>query len=82
MASGTHRNYIRHIVRPPPPGALPAGWWMALREIIGRLVEGILGVITMLASFITMLTSKERKCIHDLIAGTVVLHDPNEVLQR
>jgi uncharacterized RDD family membrane protein YckC len=58
-----------------------AGWgWMALREIIGRFVEGILSIITLLLSLILMLTSKERKSLHDLIAGTVVLRDPNKVL--
>ncbi|HEY5170654.1 MAG TPA: RDD family protein [Acidimicrobiia bacterium] len=58
-----------------------ATWgWMALREIIGRLVEGILSIITLLASFILMCAGKERKTIHDHIAGTVVLHDPNHVL--
>jgi uncharacterized RDD family membrane protein YckC len=58
-----------------------ATWgWMALREIVGRLVEGILSIITLLASFILMCAGKERKTIHDHIAGTVVLHDPNHVL--
>lgn len=57
-----------------------ATWgWMALREIIGRLAEGILSIITLLASFILMCAGKERKTIHDHIAGTVVLHDPNHV---
>jgi uncharacterized RDD family membrane protein YckC len=55
-------------------------WWMALREIVGRFVEGILSIITLILSFILMLTSKERKSLHDLIAGTVVLYDPNKVL--
>jgi uncharacterized RDD family membrane protein YckC len=53
---------------------------MALREVIGRIVEGILSIITLLLSFILMCTGKERKTIHDHIAGTVVLHDPNHVL--
>lgn len=58
-----------------------AGWgWMALREIVGRLVEGILSLITLLVSFILMCTRPDRKAIHDLIAGTIVLHDPNKVL--
>jgi uncharacterized RDD family membrane protein YckC len=58
-----------------------ASWgYMALREIIGRFVEGILSIITLLISFILMLTGKERKTIHDMIAGTVVLHDPNKAL--
>ena len=58
-----------------------AGWgWMALREIIGRIVEGILSIITLLVSFILMLATRERKSLHDFIAGTVVLHDPDKVL--
>jgi uncharacterized RDD family membrane protein YckC len=55
-------------------------WWMALREIIGRLVEGILSIITLAVSFILMCTRPDRRSIHDLIAGTVVLYDPNKVL--
>ena len=58
-----------------------AGWGsMALREVIGSIAEGILSIITQLVSFILMLTRKDRQCLHDLIAGTVVLHDPNKVL--
>jgi uncharacterized RDD family membrane protein YckC len=58
-----------------------AGWgWMALREVIGRFIEGILSIITLLVSFILMCTGRERKTIHDYIAGTVVLHDPSNVL--
>jgi uncharacterized RDD family membrane protein YckC len=64
----------------PETGRIAGWWWMALREVVGRLVEGILAVITLLLSFILMLTSKERKSLHDMIAGTVVLHDPNRVL--
>jgi uncharacterized RDD family membrane protein YckC len=57
-----------------------ASWGtMALREIIGRLVEAIL-FITELVSFILMLTRPDRRCLHDLVAGTVVVHDPNKVL--
>lgn len=58
-----------------------AGWgWMALREIVGRFVEGILSLITEIVSFILFLSTKERRSLHDMIAGTVVLHDPNKVL--
>ena len=58
-----------------------ASWgYMALREIIGRIVDGILSFITGLISFIMMLTGKERKTLHDMVAGTVVLYDPNKVL--
>jgi len=59
-----------------------AGWgWMALRETIGRLAEAVL-LITEIASFILMCVTRERKCIHDLIAGTVVLRDPDKVLEN
>jgi uncharacterized RDD family membrane protein YckC len=60
-----------------------AGWgWMALREIIGRLADGILAIITQLLSFIFMLSRPDRRTLHDLIAGTVVLHDPRKVLAK
>ena len=58
-----------------------AGFWhMALREIAGGIIEGILGFITEITSFVLMVAGRERKAIHDYIAGTVVLHDPNKVL--
>lgn len=57
-----------------------AGWGtMALRETIGRIVDGIL-MITALVSFILMLTRPDRRCLHDLVAGTVVVQDPDKVL--
>jgi len=64
----------------PETGRPATFWYMALREVVGRLAEGILGGITELVSFILMCTSKERKCLHDYVAGTVVLHDPNKVI--
>jgi uncharacterized RDD family membrane protein YckC len=36
--------------------------------------------VTLLVSFILICTGKERKTLHDYIAGTVVLHDPSHVL--
>lgn len=58
-----------------------ADWgWMALREIVGGFIEGLLSIITELISFILMVSRPDRRCIHDLIAGTVVLYDPNKVL--
>ena len=57
-----------------------AGWgWMALREIVGRFIESIIFLIA-IASFILMAASRERRSLHDLIAGTVVLRDLNKVL--
>jgi uncharacterized RDD family membrane protein YckC len=54
--------------------------YMALRDIVGRIVDGILSIITELISFIFMLSRPDRKTLHDPIAGTVVVHDPNKVL--
>lgn len=60
-----------------------AGWgWMALRETIGRIADGILSIITEILSLIFMLSRPDRKTLHDMVAGTVVLHDPDKVLSR
>jgi uncharacterized RDD family membrane protein YckC len=64
----------------PQQGRPATFWWMALREIVGRLVDGILGFITQLVSLILLLTTKERKCLHDMVAGTIVLHDPGNLI--
>jgi uncharacterized RDD family membrane protein YckC len=53
---------------------------MALRDIVGGIVQGILSVITLLVSFILFLTRPDRRTIADLIASTVVVYDPNKVL--
>ncbi len=58
-----------------------AGFWhMALREIVGRIVDGILSLITEITSFVLFVSGKEHKSLHDHVAGTVVLYDPNKVL--
>jgi uncharacterized RDD family membrane protein YckC len=60
-----------------------ASWGvMALREIVGRICEGILFGIPGLIGFIMMLSSKERRALHDMIATTTVLYDPNKVLDQ
>ena len=43
---------------------------------------GALGAIIGVISLILMLTRPDRKTIQDLVAGTVVLYDPNNVLSR
>ena len=64
-----------------PESNRPASWgWMALREIIGRLLEGLLWVISLITSFVLMCATKDRKTIHDYIGGTVVVYDPNKIL--
>ena len=66
----------------PEDNRVAGFWWMALRETIGRIADSILGIITELISFIFMLTRSDRKCLHDLVAGTVVLRDPDKVLAK
>jgi uncharacterized RDD family membrane protein YckC len=63
----------------PETSTVPGWGTMALRDIVGRILEGILG-ITELVSFILFVTRPDRRTIHDLVAGTVVVHDPNKVL--
>jgi uncharacterized RDD family membrane protein YckC len=53
---------------------------MALREIIGRIVENFF-FIPAIISFVFMLTRPDRMTIHDLIAGTIVVHDPGKVME-
>jgi uncharacterized RDD family membrane protein YckC len=66
----------------PDTRTVPGFWRMALREIVGRFVEGLLSLITEVTSFVLFVASKDRKSLHDHIAGTVVLYDPDKVLAR
>jgi uncharacterized RDD family membrane protein YckC len=66
----------------PETNRVPGFWIMALREVCGSIVEGILGIVTQITSFVLMVAGRERKSIHDYIAGTVVLYDPDKVLAR
>jgi uncharacterized RDD family membrane protein YckC len=53
---------------------------MALRDVIGGIVQGILGFITELVSLIFFLTDERNRNIPDRIATTIVVYDPNGVL--
>lgn len=53
---------------------------MALRNIVGGLAQGILSIITGLVSFVLFLSRADRKSLPDLIASTVVVHDPDKRL--
>ncbi len=64
----------------PETGNVAGWWWMALREIVGCFIEGFLGPITLVVSFVLMVSGRERKCLHDYIAGTVVVRDSTMVL--
>lgn len=57
------------------------GWWtMALREVVGHTLEGF--IVTAVISLILMLARPDHRTLHDLIASTVVVHDPNRVLAQ
>lgn len=56
-----------------------AGFWrMALRNIVGEIVEGIF--ILPIVGFIMFLVTGKRQSLHDVIGGTTVVYDPNKVL--
>jgi uncharacterized RDD family membrane protein YckC len=70
-----------HVV--PKEGGTPVGFGtMALRNIVGGIVQGILGWITALISFILFLTRDLHQPFTDLIAGTTVVHDPTDVYDQ
>jgi len=66
----------------PEDNRVATFWWMALRETVGIILDAILWIVTELISLIFMLTRPDRRTLHDLVAGTVVLHDPNKVLSQ
>jgi uncharacterized RDD family membrane protein YckC len=66
----------------PETNRVPGFWIMALREVAGGILENLLGMITLITSFVLMVAGRERKSIHDYIAGTVVVYDPDKVLAR
>jgi uncharacterized RDD family membrane protein YckC len=53
---------------------------MALRDIVGRIVDGIASIITALVSFIMFVSGDKHQSLHDKVAGTTVVYDPNKVL--
>ncbi len=64
-----------------PADGRVAGWGtMALRDFVGGIVQGILGFITGIVSFVLFLTGKKHQSIPDLLASTVVVYDPNKIL--
>ena len=64
----------------PETNKVAGFWYMALREIVGRICDGILSLITEITSFVLFVAGKEHKSLHDHIAGTIVLYDPDKVL--
>jgi uncharacterized RDD family membrane protein YckC len=65
----------------PETGKVAGFWYMALREIVGHVLLGaILTFITEITSFVLFVAGRKHQALHDLIAGTVVLRDPDKVL--
>lgn len=59
-------------------GSTPGIGPMILRELIGSLIYGItLGIAAIISAFMVGLR-KDKRAIHDLIAGTYVTHEPPE----
>lgn len=59
----------------------PVGWGrMALRDIVGGIVQGILSIITAIVSFVLFVSGERHQSIPDKIATTVVVYDPNKVM--
>jgi len=53
---------------------------MALRDIVGRIVESVFFGIGGVVSFIMFLANKDHRSLSDMIGSTVVIHDPNGIL--
>jgi uncharacterized RDD family membrane protein YckC len=63
----------------PAEGKTPGFGRMALREIIGRFCGAVFGIMAVV-SFVLFLSRDDHRAIHDLVGGTIVVHDPNKVL--
>jgi uncharacterized RDD family membrane protein YckC len=61
-------------------GNVPDFGRMALREVVGRLADVILGPITLAVSFAIFLTGVKRQSLHDLVARTTVVRDSGKGL--
>jgi hypothetical protein len=78
----------------PYQGAVPAGMYVdqasglllpdgtQLASPGRRIGAWFLSLITEITSFVMFVASMDHKSLHDQIAGTVVLYDPNKVLAR
>lgn len=63
----------------PATGQVATFGTMALRDIVGSAIVENLAILP-LVSFIMFLATGKKQSLHDVIGGTVVLHDPNDVL--
>jgi uncharacterized RDD family membrane protein YckC len=66
----------------PADGRVASWGGMALRDFVGGIVQGLLSLITAIVSFVLFLSGKQHKSLLDLVGGTVVVYDPNKVLDN
>ena len=64
----------------PADGRVADWGTMALRNIVGYIAQGILSFVSGIISFGLFVGTKRHQSLPDLIGSTVVLHDPNGVL--
>lgn len=63
----------------PETGQIATFGTMALRDIVGQGIVGSIAIVNII-SFVMFLATGKRQALHDVIGGTVVLYDPNNVL--
>lgn len=63
----------------PDQQQVPGFWRSVLRNVVGYVVENLIWIVSVV-SFVLFLANSEHKSLHDMIGGTLVLHDPNKVL--
>jgi uncharacterized RDD family membrane protein YckC len=64
----------------PDQQQMPGFWRSVLRNFVGGFVERLVFPIIAIVSFVLFLANAEHKSLHDMIGGTLVVHDPNKVL--
>lgn len=63
----------------PADGRVASWGTMALRDIVGGFAQSLFGV-TAIVSFVLFLSGKKHQSLPDLIGSTVVVYDPNKIL--
>ena len=66
----------------PADGRVASWGSMALRNVVGSIAQDLLSIVSLLASFILFLAGKKHQSIPDFVASTVVVYDPNKILDN
>lgn len=64
----------------PEQQQMPSFWRSVLRNLVGGIVEGFAFPIIAIVSFVLFLANDQHRALHDMIGGTLVIHDPNKAL--